>query len=185
MLSAHIQITISLCLQTSIHSVHSLESISLENIAASPSTSKISFQGPQWRINKIKRAQMITIRRSLYLEVNSLRLTHGHIYSPWAHWLTAVQWIPAWDWCELWFCIHSNLPLCTQTWTHTAWRTHTHTPGCSVDSEKFPVPSSTARISSSDGWKLPSKPGPEGVQTVCLFEWTRHQSPIPSAMLIK
>lgn len=116
--------------------------------------------------------------KSLYLKVNSLGLTHGHIYSPRAH-LLATVYLCLRLMCALILHLLKNVPVRT----HKHARLNTHT--CTIDSETDPTPSSTARISPSDGWKLPSKPGPGGVQTVCLFEWTRHQSPIPSAMLIK
>lgn len=60
---------------------------------------------------------------------------------------------------------------------HSLTHTHTHF----IDSETDPAPSSIARISTSDGRKLPSKPGPGGVQTVCYSSEpdTRVQVPAP------
>lgn len=145
---------------------------SLGNIAAILSNNNFSFQGPLCQIKAV-----ITIWGKVYI----WKLTAwGHVHSPQSLLASHSISLLRIDVCAD-FAFTQKHP-CARWQTHTHAKLNTLTPEIArLHRLHLPLAESLA----SDRWKLPSKPGPGGVQTVCLFEWTRHQCPISSAMLIK
>lgn len=84
------------------------------------------------------------------MEVNSLRLTHGHIYSLWAPSLAAVY-LCLGLMCALVLHLHKTIPMHTHTCTHTSMHSLIHTD--SVDSRhrglQLPLPESPHQMDES------------------------------------